>query len=35
MPKIFYQVTKNKESRKQKIEIKELKNKNNNKKFIM
>ena len=40
MPKTFYQITKNKKNRKQKVEIKELKEKNkklrsNNKKIIM
>ena len=40
MPKAFCQITKNKKIRKQKVEIKELKDKNkrfknNNKKLIM
>ena len=40
MPKTFYQITKNKKIRKQRVEIKELKDKNkklkiNNKKIIM
>ena len=40
MPKAFYQITKNKKIRKQRVEIKELKDKNkklkiNNKKIIM